>query len=227
MEGAVTGKCQGREPITHVRMDQSRTQDDPTLRAQKVELVRSVAERVSEECGSLRVDVFGATATDGATIFPETDLTPDGNNDNTRDEARDEVVGPAIEAVEAALEAEPSLGSAPLGALAQGQRALASRSDEERPLELVLVTDGYESELFVLKELLRAGEDTADILSLAGDIEETPGASITVIGLGFVAGEPRSTGLLEGLLDVWNAVCHATQAEPCRVIDGFDEGAYR
>ncbi|MFN2588568.1 MAG: hypothetical protein ABR613_10700 [Actinomycetota bacterium] len=225
VEGVITGKCQGRKPITHVRIDHSRTQDDPALRTQKVELVRSIAERVSQECGSLRVDVFGATATDGVTIFPEKNLTPEGNNDSTRDEVRDQVVAPVVDAIEAALEGEPSLGSAPLGALAQGQRTLALRADEERPRELVLVTDGYESELFVLKDLLRAGEDAADILSLAGEIEETPDLSITVVGVGFVAGEPRSTQLLEGLLDFWTAACSATQAEPCRVIDGFDEGA--
>ncbi|GCB48478.1 hypothetical protein SNL152K_5802 [Streptomyces sp. NL15-2K] len=91
-------------------------------------------------------------------------------------------------------------------------------------LHLVLLTDGFQNVGVDLGKRAISKQEAVELANKT-DVPKLPGASVTVAGLGRVAGSPPRSDIVEGLVNFYDALCKKTGAAKCvSVTDYTSEG---
>lgn len=219
VRSAATGTCVGERPITVVMVDGSATQADDGLRAEQVDLVTSVAQTTSEQCGRLRVERFRGSASDVDTLL-DRDLTPQGATDATRARNRPAVVDQVRRSVAEAMAASPAHGASdPLGAIGRGARLL--NQDNRQHRRLVVVTDGVQSHDPNLATAELTAATASRFVDAAGPLPDLSGIDLVVAGVGRVTGAKPPTSYVNGLLAFYDEACRRGAAASCQITDAL------
>jgi hypothetical protein len=219
VKNLATGECSGDKPFVLVMVDGSATQNDPELIAEQVDVVTSVAQQTSDECGRLRVERFRGSASDVDTVL-DRDVTPEGATDSNRDRNRDELLAEVRQEVEQGLAASAAQGgSDPVGAMGRGARLLGQEEREHR--QLIMVTDGIQSSEpnLATEELTVAS--ASSFVDQAGTLPDLTGIDLVVTGVGRVTGPQPPSSYINGLVAFYEEVCARSGAASCRVVDAL------
>lgn len=212
------GRCGGDARFQVVELDDSPTQATSELVAAKVEIVRALATKTSEECGRLRVERFRGSRTDSDVIV-DRNMTPGGKSPDIRRRNRGQVVEEVVQTVASALKPGVDGGSAPLAALAHGRDMLRQKGGAKN-LHLFVATDGIETEAVNLATSKLSVDSAQQFIQDAGPaIPELKGITVVVAGIGRVNGRQPPTSYTNGLLAFWNQVCARATAAVCTVLD--------
>jgi hypothetical protein len=178
-------------------------------------VIESVARRTAVCGGRLTVAAFSASSGSTVPIFDQ-EISLHGATDNARLRGVPEKVTEIMDEIGAqyndAMNAAPAGGTDVTGLYrlaGEHQRQLGSHYQ----LNFVILTDGL-SNLGISTEQVLSSEEA---VSLADEVTvpELAGASVSVTGLGRVAGNPLPSRVIDGLVSFYDALCAKTGASKC------------
>lgn len=212
----VLASCPSKHPAAMVELDGTGSSADKTITAGRMAAVESIVRRTAVCSGRLRVIVFASSSADTATLFDGSLVLP-GATDNARlrrvPAKVDQVMaavragyGPAVKRIYQGgsdITAQYRLAAEWVAQVGGGSR-----------LELTILTDGFQNVngLVLGRPLTKA---QASALAARVPVPKLPGASVTVAGLGRVAGRPPASTVADGLVAFYDALCHKTGAAGC------------
>jgi hypothetical protein len=209
-------------PASLVEIDASGSSSSDALAAERFTAVEAVARRTTVCGGRLRVLAFSASSTDTIVLFDEV-LEQHGATDNARlkrvPEAVTSVMTKVRDSYDAAVKQLPRAGSDVTAEYRLAAEWMAQLGGAFR-LNLVVLSDGFQN---VGVDLVARPLNKQEAEALAGQVTlpKLPGASVTVAGLGRVAGERPSSSIVEGLVSFYDALCHRTEASKCLSVSDY------
>ncbi|WP_160050471.1 hypothetical protein [Nocardiopsis sp. FR4] len=220
---AMLANCQDTAPGSLVLVDGTGSSNTEAITAERLDAIEHIARQTAVCSGYLRVAVFSSSSA-ATTALYDGALHPHGATDNARIRrvpALIEDVIPGIrEGYEPAMAELPGGGSDILGMLRLGEE-FAGQLSTDYHLELYLFSDGFHnvghkpgSEALSLEE--------AEALAAETTMPDLSGASVTVAGIGRVAGDPVPSDVVEGLVFYYQALCAQTGAEECLAVTDFN-----
>ncbi|TMQ91744.1 hypothetical protein ETD83_29525 [Actinomadura soli] len=189
---------------------------------ERLAAVEQIMRRTAVCSGRLRVLVFSSSSAATITLYDQP-LHPHGATDNARLKRVPKLVASAMgrirPAYSSALTKLPGGGSDITGQLrhaADWQRQLGSG----HRLEAYVFTDGLEN---VERRVGGRGFTVRKAKQLAATttVPKLPGASLTVAGLGRVAGKPPRSSVVEGLVAYYTALCKKSGAASCLAVTDY------
>lgn len=115
---------------------------------------------------------------------------------------------------EPAVAALPAGGTDVTGLYRLFGEAQSLRADMR--LEALALTDGLTNQGVTIDRTLSAEE--AVVLADTVVVPELPGASLSVVGVGRVAGDPLPSAFIDGMKAFYVRLCENAQAEACLVV---------
>ncbi|WP_143677149.1 VWA domain-containing protein [Streptomyces scabiei] len=213
-------------PASDIQIDGSGSSASKTITEERMAAIEQIVRTTAICSGRLRVSVFSASSAGTVTLF-DGPLPLDGATANARLKRVSTVVDDAI------TEIRDAYGPAVAGLKGKGSDITAqyrlagewiNQVGDNFRLSLVLLTDGFQN---VGVDLGKRAVSKTEATALANktDVPKLPGASITVAGLGRVAGAPPRSDVVEGLVTYYDALCKKTGAAKCvSVTDYASEG---
>ena len=208
--------CPDRPLSTLIQLEESGSARDDALTKERLAVVEKITERTLVCTGHLTVTVFSSSSGASATLY-DGDVTIQTPTVNARlkkvPAASQQIAREIAAAFEPAVAGLPADGSDVLAAYRvmgeQAAQAPAYRS------ESYLVTDGLANvgpvqiTSALSKEQAAALAEQVSVPTLPSD------ASVTVVGLGRVAGDPVPSPVIEGMVYLYDAICQRTGAAEC------------
>lgn len=204
---------------TFVQLDESGSARDTALTKERLLLVSSVAERTLVCGGHLKVSVFSSSS-GATTALYDGEVTIQTPTENARlkrvPNALNQVMREIVTAFDPAVEALPQDGSDVLAAY----RLFAEQAVQlpESRLDAYLLTDGL-TNVGPVQITGALTKDEAAALAEQVDVPSLPAdSSLTVAGLGRVAGDPVPSDVIAGEVAFYTALCEETGAGECLAI---------
>ncbi len=200
-----------------VQVDASGSSRSDDIDRDYLRIIEQLTRRTAICGGRLTVTAFSDSSGSTQTIFDQ-ELQLHGATDNARLRRAEGAVGDAMEVIQAnypdAMAAAQGSGTDVIGMYRLASEHLAQLPGHR--LELMILTDGLSNRNVDLNGMLdieatRALADTVTVPLL-------PGASVTVAGLGRVAGDPLPSQAVEAITVFYNQLCKRTEAEVCLAV---------
>lgn len=199
----------------YVATDGSGTSSSAAIVDERLRSIAIVAERTAVCGGHLTVVAFGTNSV--PTPIYEADIQIDGATDLGRlrqvPEYVEHVVAQVATNYEPAVAALPPGGTDVIGLYRLFAEAQSLRADMR--LEALALTDGLTNQGVTIDRTLSAEE--AIVLADTVAVPELPGTSLSVVGVGRVAGDPLPSAFIDGMKAFYERLCENTQAEQCLV----------
>ncbi|WP_405541502.1 hypothetical protein OG478_03815 [Streptomyces phaeochromogenes] len=214
-------------PASDIQIDGTGSSDTKAITEERMTAIEQVVRTTAICFGRVRVSVFSASSAATATLFDAPLLPLHGATDNARLKRVAAVVGDAMSEIRDAY--EPAVvGLKGKGSDITAQYRLAGEWSNQVGgdfrLHFYLLTDGIQNVGFDLGKRAISKQEAAELANKT-DVPKLPGASITVAGLGRVAGSPPRSDIVEGLVNFYDALCKKTSATKCvSVTDYTSEG---
>jgi len=213
-------------PASLVQIDGTGSSASNTIVAERMTAIESIVRRTAICSGHLRVIVFSASSAATTTLF-DGPLRLPGATDNARLKRVPGVVSDVMAKIREAY--GPAVaGLAKGGSDITAQYRLASEWTQQVGgpfrLHLYVLTDGFQNIGVDLSARPLSKQEAASLADQVA-VPQLAGASVTVAGLGRVAGSPPSSDVVEGLVAYYDALCQKTGAAQCiSVTDYTPEG---
>ena len=218
--------CPDKKLASMVSVDVSGTGRDEAIAAGHLKAISFVVRKTAICGGHLRVAAFAGTSAVTREVY-DGELQLAGATDIARLRRApalvDETMSTITRGYQAALGA-PTPGD---GSDITGQYRLAGEYAAQLGsgyrLDYILLTDGFQNTgVGVINRVLSA--EAAKALAQRVSVPALKGASVTVAGLGKVAGPPPNSDMVEGLVQFYDAICTRTEAAECRSVTDFTVG---
>lgn len=223
---AVLASCSGVRPAAMVTIDVSGSGRDQNIADQHLDAVRMVVRRTAICGGHLRVTAFAGTSAVTRPLYDD-ELQLAGATDIARLRKVPALVDEVMATVDGSYQEALSTPPAGDGSDITGQYRLAgeyaAQLGSSYTLDFTLLTDGFQNTVAgAITHALTASEAIA--LADAVSVPSLKGATVTVAGLGRVAGAPPQSDTVEGLVQFYDAVCARTGAAKCTSVTDFTVG---
>lgn len=197
--------------------DETGSRVDPVTTQQDQLVIEQEVTQTAVCNGRLTVEMFSSSSGSTATVYDQ-DVDLPGATDN----ARLLQVPAAVKKIMKQIRANwaPALATLPQdGTDIAGLYRLAGEYDEQliagTSLNWVILTDGFNNLGGIDLDTQALSPAQAQALAAQVPVPNLKDASITVVGLGRVAGSPAPSAVIDGLVDFYNAVCANTHAAKC------------
>ncbi|MBJ6647138.1 VWA domain-containing protein [Streptomyces sp. BSE7-9] len=213
-------------PASDIQIDGTGSSNSPAITEERMAAVEQIVRTTAICSGRVRMSVFSGSSAATATLFDGA-LPLHGATDNARLKRVQTVVDDAMVRIRDAY--EPAVaGLKGKGSDITAQYRLAgewaNQVGGEFRLHLYLFTDGFQNVGVKLGQQAVSKQEAAELASKT-NVPKLPGASVTVAGLGRVAGEPPRSDVVEGLVVYYDALCDKAGAAKCvSVTDYAPEG---
>lgn len=200
----------------YVTTDGSATSGTKAIINERLTVIEKVAERVAVCGGHLTITAFGTNSVT-APIY-DADIQIDGSTDLARLRQVPDIVKEVMAQVatnyEPAVAALPEGGTDVIGVYRLFSEANTLRADMR--LEAVALTDGVTNQGIVFDRPLTPEEAAA--LADTVTVPDLSGGSLSVVGIGRVAGDPLPSEFIEGMKAFYTRLCEKSRAEQCLVV---------
>ncbi|QAY74255.1 hypothetical protein ET445_13895 [Agromyces protaetiae] len=191
------------------------TRDDQIAR-EYLKYLEADVEKAAVCGGHVSIVAFGTNSVT-APIY-EADLSVPGSTDIARLRRVPDVVAETMKEVagnyQSAIELLPQGGTDVTGLLRLLGEARDLRPDLQ--LQATILTDGLTNQGVVINHELSDAEATS--LADSVSVPDLSGATVSVVGIGRVAGDPLSSGFIEGLKAFYTRLCGNANADKCLVV---------
>lgn len=223
---ATLATCAGVHPAAMVTIDVSGTGRDEGVANQHLGAVRAVVRRTAICGGHLRVTAFAGTSAVTQPLY-DGELQLAGATDIARlrkvPALVDDVMTTVAKGYQASLAAPPAGDGSDITGQYRLAGEYAAQLGSGYTLDYTLLTDGFQNTgVSAVSHPLSASE--AKALAETVNVPSLKGATITVAGLGKVAGAPPPSDMVEGLVRFYDAVCARTEAATCTSVTDFTVG---
>jgi hypothetical protein len=213
-------------PASLVEIDGTGSSASESITTERMAAVESIVRRTAVCSGYLRVIVFSSSSAATSVLF-DGPLRMHGATENARLKRVPSVVADVMQQIQ--QDYGPAVAGLPGGGSdITAQYRLAAewigQLGGSYQLHLTILTDGCQN---ISVDLCSRPLSKQEVTGLAGQVTvpQLPGASVTVAGLGRVAGTPPSSQVAEQLIMYFDAVCAQTAAAKCvSVTDYATEG---
>ena len=209
-------------PASWIGIDGTGSSASENIVKERLKAIESIVRETAVCSGYLKVIVFSSSSTSTSTLF-DGSLKQAGATDN----ARLQRVPKAIDATMAAIRKAYGPAVAGLDQRSSditGQYRLAGewlhQLGDTVALHLTLLTDGFQNEGVDLGAQALDPQQ-AKALAVQVPVPRLSGASVVVAGLGWVAGPPPSSQVVEGLVAYYDALCHRMAAKTCLSVSDY------
>ncbi|UIX33359.1 hypothetical protein [Streptomyces sp. GQFP] len=213
-------------PASDIQLDGTGSSNSKTITEERMAAIEQIVRTTAICSGRVRVSVFAGSSAATATLFDGL-LPLHGATDN----ARLKRVAPVVD--DAMTEIRDAYGPAVAGLQGKGSDITAqyrlagewiNQVGGNFRLHLLVLTDGFQNVGMDLSKRATSKKEAAELANKT-DVPKLPGASVTVAGLGRVAGSPPRSDIVEGLVNFYDALCKKTGAAKCvSVTDYTSEG---
>ncbi|MFM9590285.1 hypothetical protein ACKI1J_14405 [Streptomyces scabiei] len=213
-------------PAWDIQLDGTGSSNSQAITEERMAAIEQIVRTTAICSGRLRVSVFSASSA-GTTPLFDGPLPLHGATDNARLRRVSGVVDDAMTEIRDAY--EPAVaGLKGKGSDITAEYRLAgewiNQVGGNFRLHLVVFTDGFQNIGVDLGKRAVSKEEAVQLANKT-DVPKLPGASVTVAGLGRVAGTPPRSAVVEGLVNFYDALCKKTGAAKCvSVTDYAPEG---
>jgi len=223
---ATLAACSGTRLASMVSVDVSDTGRDQSIADEHLKAVSAVVRRTAICGGHLRVSAFSGTSATTLELY-NGELQLAGATDIARLRKVPALVEATMTKIgqeyQAALTAPPQGGGTDVTGQYRLAAEYAAQLGNGYRLDFFLLTDGFQNVgAGAIDHALDA--DEAKALAQHVSVPSLTGASVTVAGLGRVAGDPPSSDMVEGLVRFYDALCARTGAADCRSVTDFTVG---
>lgn len=223
---ATLAACSGMRLASMVSVDVSGTGRDQSIADQHLKAISAVVRRTAICGGHLRVTAFSGTSATTLEL-DDGELQLAGATDIARlrkvPALVEETMAIIGQGYQAALTAPPQGGGTDVTGQYRLAAEYAAQLGNGYRLDFFLLTDGFQNiGTGAIDHALDA--DEAKALAQRVSVPSLKGASVTVAGLGRVAGNPPSSDMVEGLVQFYDALCARTDAAECRSVTDFTMG---
>lgn len=197
-------------------VDGTATTRDTQIAREYLKYLEADIEKAAVCGGHVSIVAFGTNSVT-APIY-EADLSVPGSTDIARLRRVPDVVAEAMQKVstnyESAVELLPEGGTDVTGLF----RLLGEARDlrPELQLQATILTDGLTNQGVIIDHELTDEQATA--LADSVILPDLSGATVSVVGIGRVAGDPLSSGFIAGLKAFYTRLCANTSADKCLVV---------
>lgn len=214
-DAQILGSCPPNQKIaTFIQVDASGSSRSEQADRTYLHVIEQLARRTAICGGRLTVTAFSESSGSTETIVDQ-DIQLSGHTENARLRRVTEAVERAMEEVERRY-AEAMNQAQGSGTDVVGMYRLASEHQAQFPehrLELTILTDGATNQGVNISAAQSAEE--AHTLAESVTVPHLPGASITVAGLGRVAGNPLPSETVAAIRAFYDRLCERTEADAC------------
>lgn len=197
-------------------VDGTATSQDASITQEHLSAIEVDIERVAICGGHITVAAFGTNSV--TTPIYEADLVAPGSTAIAKLRRVPGMVEDAM--FEVTENYSPAIALLPEGGTdVTGQFRLLGEARDLRPdmqLQANLYTDGLNNQGIVIDHALTEAEATALADSVA--VPDLSGATVSVIGIGRVSGDPLSSDFIAGLKAFYTRLCANTKADSCLVV---------
>ncbi|MFK4102903.1 hypothetical protein ACI2L1_23015 [Streptomyces sp. NPDC019531] len=209
-------------PAADIHLDLSGSSNSKSIAEERLATVEEIVRTTAICSGRLRVVVFSSSSAAATTLFDEP-LVLRGATDNARLKRVPTVVDDVMTKIRAAY--EPAVaGLKGKGSDISSQYRLAGEWANQvgggYQLRLVILTDGFQTVGVDLYKAPLTGQKAA-ALAARTTVPKLTGASVTVAGLGRVAGSPPPSTVVEGLVAFYDALCKKSSAANCLSVTDY------
>lgn len=213
-------------PAADIQLDGSGSSSSKAITEERMAAIEQIVRATAICSGRIRVSVFGASSAGTATLF-DGSLHLDGATANARLRRVPRVVDGAMNQIREAY-APAVAGLKGRGSDVTSVYRLAGEWSNQLGgdfrLRLYVFTDGFQNVGVDLGKRAISKQEAVELANKT-DVPKLPGASVTVAGLGRVAGSPPRSDVVEGLVAYYDALCKKTGAAKCvSVTDYTPEG---
>lgn len=211
---AIFATCPKDKPVSSFMLgDGTASGDSEAIVSERLQAIEKVVRRTAICGGHATVALFSTGSSATVTILNR-DLVLPGATVNSRLRQVPKLVESVMTEVTAAY--GPALAQLPGGGTdVTGMYRLLGEQAAQFPdahLEAYLLTDGLDTGLTIDHALT---EDEAAAIAEQVSVPALPGASVTTVGLGRVAGDPVPSDVVDGLVNVYDALCARSGAAEC------------
>ncbi len=223
---AILAACTTDKQIAaDVEIDGSGSSSGDTIATERLAITADVVRRTAICGGHFVVRAFSASSGATVTIY-DGDLSLPGATDNARLRRVHALVAKIMTQVTAkyskAIAALPDGGS-DITSVYRLAGEYAAQLGSGYKLHLYVLTDGLNNIGTDLTSQVLTPKQATDLASTVS-VPALPDASITVAGLGHIAGEPAPSALVEDLVAFYNALCIKTGAKTCVSVTDYTAG---
>jgi hypothetical protein len=203
-------------PASDIQIDGTGSSDTKAITEERMAAIEQIVRTTAICSGRLRVSMFSASSAGTVMLF-DRPLPLHGATDNARLKRVPSVVDDTM------TEIRDAYGPAVAGLKGKGSDITAqyrlagewsNQLGDDFRLHLVLLTDGLQNVGIDLGKKAVSKQEAVELANKT-DVPKLPGASITVAGLGRVAGSPPGSEVVEGLVNFYDALCMKTGAAKC------------
>jgi hypothetical protein len=197
-------------------VDGTATSNNAFIAKEHLAYLKTKAERVAVCGGHLTVVAFGTNSVT-APIY-EGDITVEGATDIAKLRRVPGVVDDVMEEVtknyQPAIALLPQDGTDVTGLFRLFDEAVTLRPDMH--LEAAALTDGLTNQGVVIDHALTSEEASA--LADQVPVPQLPDASVAIVGIGRVTGDPLPSDFIEGMKSFYTRLCENTGAAQCLIV---------
>lgn len=214
-----------RTLAAYVADDGSGSDEDRTILATRESAITSVATRVADCGGHLRVVVFSAGAASTVPVF-DGDLKPSGSTQIARLRRVPALVSAAMHAIDQGLttadQQVPKNGSDIVSQFQLAEEYVSQlNATDPHQLDLELMTDGVQTEGVILNTSALTPVVAADLAERMSVTTLPAGSTVTISGIGKTTGSPPPTSYVNALKTFYDNYCRRTGAS-CQVVTDFE-----
>ncbi|WP_406158246.1 hypothetical protein [Streptomyces canus] len=209
-------------PASDIQVDGTGSSNSQSITEERMAAIEEIVRTTAICSGRLRVSVFSASSAATATLF-DGPLPLHGATDNARLKRVAPVVDNVMTEIRDAYEpATASLKGKGSDITAQYRLAgeWINQVGGDFRLHMYLLTDGFQNVGIDLGKRAVSKQEVAELANKTA-MPKIPGASVTVAGLGRVAGTPPRSDVVEGLVTYYDALCKKTGAAKCVSVTGY------
>ena len=223
---ATLAACSGEQLATMVTIDVSGSGRSQSIADARLKVVSAEVRRTAICGGHLLVTAFDGTSAVTQPLF-DGELHAPGATAIARLRRVPAMVNATMATITKGYQAVLSGPSMSDGSDITGQYRLAGEYEAQLgksyTLNFVLLTDGFQTTGADAITHKLTGDDAQDLAEKV-DLPTLKGATITVVGLGDVTGNPPSSDIVQGLVQFYNAICGRTHAAKCVSVTDFTVG---
>lgn len=219
----ILAACDASAPqASDIHIDGSGSSASKTITEERMIAIKEIVRTTAICAGRLRVQVFAGSSAATTTLFDKP-LVLHGATDVARlkrvPKLVEEVMVKIREAHELAVADLPGGGSDITGQYRLA-REWIDQVGGDNQLHLYLLTDGMQTVGVDLYKKVLTKQEATDLANHM-TVPKLPGASVTVAGLGRVAGSPPPSKVVEGLTSFYDALCAETDATTCHSVTTY------
>lgn len=209
-------------PASWVAIDGTGSSAAPAIFTERMKAIESIATTTAVCSGYLRVIVF-SSSTVATTVLFDGSLAQPGATTNARllrvPKAVASVMAIVRKAYGPAVTGLDQRDSDILGQYVNAAQWIAQLGGMYR-LDLTILTDGMQTTGIKLGGRALTKSEATELANRT-NVPRLPGASVTIAGLGRVAGSPPRSDVVEGLTGYYDALCHKTGAMHCLSVTDY------